>query len=189
MKRTVFSRAYAAALGLGLALVWLPPAVAQDAKEKKSPSDRTVRVIMGWAFAAVPDKVKTKDGKEITLDRSDSSKFMIPVDDARRIIRVAMRSTNAKLCGLEELEVKNFRKMMKKEKALGKWSANQLRFIKMLHISAGLVMTGDFSAGKEAEAKDNGKKEEKKKYECPPEENARVTAAIEAYLKESNKAQ
>ena len=186
MKRTVFSKACVVALGLGLALVWSPSAIAQNAKGKKSPSDRTVRVIMGWAFAAVPDKIKGKDGKEIVLDRSDSSKFMIPVEDARRIIRVAMRSTNAKLCGLQKLEVQNFRKMMAKEKALGKWSANQIRFIHRLHIAAGLVMTGGFTAGKEAEGKTDGENDARKKYNCPPEESARVTAAIEAYLQEPN---
>ena len=189
MKRTLFSWVCVIAFGLGLAPFWALSVVAQDSKQKKSPSDRTVRVIMGWAFAAVPEKIKNKDGKEITIDRSDPRKFMIPIDDARRVIRVAIRSTNAKLCDLPKLEGQNFRKMMAKEKALGKWSANQIRFIKMLHISAGLVMTGGFTVGKEAEGKDDGKNDSQKKYNCSAEEHARVKANIEAYLKEPDKTQ
>jgi len=187
MKRTLFSWVCVIALGIGLAPFWPLSVAAQDSKQKKSPSDRTVRVIMGWAFAAVPEKIKTKDGSEITIDRSDPNKFMIPVDDARRVIRVAMRSTNAKLCGLPKLEGQNFRKMMAKEKALGKWSSNQIRFIKMLHISAGLVMTGGFTVGKQAEGKGDGQNDKQKKYSCSAEERARVKASIEAYLKEPGK--
>ncbi|MFQ5626383.1 MAG: hypothetical protein ACE5FM_06995 [Methyloligellaceae bacterium] len=189
MKRTLFRWACVIALGLGLAPYWALSVAAQDTKQKKSPSDRTVRVIMGWAFAAVPEKIKTKDGKEITIDRSDPSKFMIPIEDARRVIRVAMRSTNAKLCDLPKLEGQNFRKMMAKEKALGKWSPNQIRFIKMLHISAGLVITGGFTLGKKAEGKDEEQNDKRKKYNCSAEEHARVKASIEAYLKEPDKPQ
>lgn len=187
MKKTLFSWVCVIALGLGLALVQAHSVAAQDTKKKKSPNDRTVRVIMGWAFAAVPEKIKTKDGKEITLDRSDPNKFMIPIDDARRIIRVAMRSTNAKICGLAKLEGQNFLKMMANEKALGKWSREQIKFIQMLHISAGLVITGGFTVGEEAEREQDGKNDNLKKYSCSEEQRLRVKARIEAYLKQPGK--
>ncbi len=189
MKRTFFSWACVIALGLGIALVQPLSGAAQDTKQKKSPSDRTVRVLMGWAFAAVPEKIKTKDGREIILDRSDPEKFMIPIDDARRIIRVAMRSTNAKICGLPKLEGQNFLKMMAREKALGKWTREQIKFIQMLHISAGLVITGGFKVGEEAESKQDDQNDMQKKYTCSEEKRLRVKARIEAYLNEPGKPQ
>lgn len=189
MKRTFFSWACVIALGLGIALVQSASVAAQAAKQKKSPSDRTVRVLMGWAFAAVPEKVTTSDGREITIDRSDPSQFMIPIEDARRIIRVAMRATDAKLCGLPELEARTFLTMMAREKALGKWSKKQIKFIQMLHISAGLVITGGFSVGEKTADKENSQQENSKKYKCSEQDRARVKSRIEAYLKEPVKPQ
>ena len=189
MKRTLFSRACVIALGLGIVLVQPQLFAAQDTKQKKSPSDRTVRVLMGWAFAAVPEKIKNKDGKEITLDRSDPSQFMIPIEDARRIIRVAMRATDAKLCDLPELETRTFLTMMAREKALGKWSQKQIKFIHMLHISAGLVITGGFSVGEKTTGEDNSQQGNSKKYKCSEQDRARVKSRIEAYLKEPVKPQ
>lgn len=188
MRRNVFRMGCAVALGLGLAWALASPVAAQDTKQKKKPSDRTVRVIMGWAFAAVPETVK-RDGKEVKLDRSNPNDFYIPVDDARRIIRVAMRSANADLCGLNDLERRNFLKLMANEKSLNKWTPNQITFIKQLHIATGLVITGAGTAGKDAEKADDASKDARGKYQCSVEERERVKAAIEAYLQKSAKTQ
>jgi len=144
---------------------------------------------MSWAFAALPEKFKFADGEETKIDRGDPKKFYIPVDDARRVIRVAMRSSNADLCGLQKLQINNFRKMMNNEKALGKWSRNQIIFIKQLHIATGLVVTGGFVAGKEAESDKDVSNEQRNKYNCSDKERARVTASIETYLAQSAKSQ
>jgi len=167
----------------------LPPGAVQVIKAKKRPNDRTVRVIMSWAFAALPEKFKFANGKEITIDRSDPKKFYIPLDDARRVIRVAMRSANADLCGLQKLQVNNFRKMMKEEKVLGKWSPNQIIFIKQLHIATGLVVTGGFVAGEETASDKDGSNDERNKYKCSDKERTRVTTSIETYLAQAAKAQ
>ncbi|MHA1165412.1 MAG: hypothetical protein ACTSP0_07520 [Alphaproteobacteria bacterium] len=189
MKKSLYLKVGKIVLGLGLLLAIALPVAAQDTKTKKKPNDRTVRVIMSWAFAALPEKFKFADGKEITIDRGDPKKFYIPVDDARRIIRVAMRSSNADLCGLQKLQVGNFRKMMNIEKALGKWSRNQLIFIKQLHIATGLVVTGKFVAGKEAESNQDRSDDRRNKDNCSDKERARVTASIETYLAQSVKTQ
>ena len=189
MKKSLYLKVGEIVLGLGLLLAVAMPVAAQDSKEKKKPNDRTVRVIMSWAFAALPEKFKFADGEEIIIDRGDPKKFYIPVDDARRIIRVAMRSSNADLCGLPKLQVGNFRKMMNNEKALGKWSRNQLIFIKQLHIATGLVVTGGFVAGKEAESENEGANDRRNKYNCSEKERARVTASIQTYLAQSAKTQ
>ncbi len=189
MKKSLYLKVCTFALGLGLLSALALPVVAQDTKEKRKPNDRTVRVIMSWAFAALPEKFKFANGEEVKIDRGDPKKFYIPVDDARRIIRVAMRSSNADLCGLTKLQVGNFRKMMNNEKSLGKWSKNQIIFIKQLHIATGLVVTGGFKAGKEAEDNTDTSGEARNKYNCSDKERARVTASIETYLAQSAKTQ
>jgi hypothetical protein len=184
MKKTLFSVGCMVGLVLSLAL----PVAAQGTKEKKKPNDRTVRVIMGWAFAAVPETVK-RNGKEVKLDRENPKDFYIPVKDARRVIRASMRSANAGACDLKKLEIQNFKKMMSGEKALGKWSPNQIIFIKHLHIATGLVIAGKFTAGKEADKKDDGSADGSNKYKCSAEERERVQASIETYLKQPVKIQ
>ncbi len=182
MNKTMYLTIGKVVMGLGLLLAIALPVAAQDTKTKKKPNDRTVRVIMSWAFAALPEKFKFADGKEIVIDRGDPNKFYIPVDDARRVIRVAMRSSNADLCGLQKLQIGNFRKMMNNEKALGKWSRNQIIFIKQLHIATGLVVTGGFVAGKEAKNKEDPSDDRRNKYNCSDKERARITASIETFI-------
>lgn len=182
MKKTLFSMGYVFVLGLGLVLSLASSVAAQEAKKKKSPSDRTVRVIMGWAFAAVPETVK-RGGKEVKLDRTNPKDFYIPVEDARRVIRVSIRSVNADLCGLNKMEAQNFLKLMSSEKALKKWTPNQMTFIQQLHIATGLVMTGSSTAGKDAEKNDDGASDARHKYKCSAEERERIRAAVEAYIK------
>ncbi len=189
MKKSLYFKAGKIVMGLGLLLAFAMPVAAQDTKTKKKPNDRTVRVIMSWAFAALPEKFKFADGQEIKIDREDPKKFYIPVDDARRVIRVAMRSSNADLCGLTKLQVGNFRKMMSDEKALGKWSRNQIIFIKQLHIATGLVVTGGFVAGKDAETKSDGANDRRNKYNCSDKERSRVKDSIETYIGPSVKTQ
>ncbi len=182
MNKTMYLTIGKVVMGLGLLLAIALPVAAQDTKTKKKPNDRTVRVIMSWAFAALPEKFKFADGKEIAIDRGDPNKFYIPVDDARRVIRVAMRSSNADLCGLQKLQIGNFRKMMNNEKALGKWSRNQIIFIKQLHIATGLVVTGGFVAGEEAKNKEDPSDDRRNKYNCSDKERARITASIETFI-------
>ena len=200
MKKTLFCMGCAIGFGLGLVMGPVPsfaasgyvlhaaasslvsPVAEQQPKEKKKPSDRTVRVIMGWAFAAVPETVK-RGGKDVKLDRTNPKDFYIPIEDARRVIRVSMRSANADLCDLKEMEGRNFLKLMSNEKALKKWTPNQMTFIQQLHIATGLVITGSGKAGDEAEKKDDGSADARNKYKCSAEERERIRAAVEAYIK------
>ena len=186
----------AGALGLGLGLsagtiplVAAQTAAAPEAKapeketEKKKPSDRAVRVIMGYAFAALPDSVPKRNGEVVQLEREKPDKFMIPIEDARRIIRRASLAARADLCGLKELERKHYGNMMKHERAANKWSSYQFIFIDLLHTTTGLVMTGNVQAGDEAKKTDDESKDVRKEYICSPQERERVKAAVEADIK------
>ena len=62
---------------------------------KKGLSDSRVRVMSTYALSILPDEVQDKSGNKIKLDKSDPNIYLIPLDDARRIIRVATRSAYA----------------------------------------------------------------------------------------------
>ena len=78
---------------------------------------------------------------------------------------------------------------MKIEKSLGKWTRNQIIFIKQLHIATGLVVTGGFTAGKDTEREKEGENDQRNKYNCSDKERARVTASIQTYLAQTAKTQ
>ena len=69
------------------------------------------------AFSILPNEFPGPDGKPVKVDKSEPNKFLIPVDDARRIIRVATRSAYAEACDLVDLERANYETLMKTEEA------------------------------------------------------------------------
>jgi hypothetical protein len=123
-----------------------PDASAPDANggaSKDKLSDSSVRVMSTFAWSILPEEYPGPDGKKIKIDKSDPTKFLIPVDDARRIIRVATRSAYAEVCKLPELEKANYEKMMQGEAGRKTWSKEQMIFINFLHMFAVSYFTGD----------------------------------------------
>lgn len=184
MKRTVFSKACVVVLGLGLALGWPLSAVAQDTKAKKSPSDRIVKLVMSAAFAGMPEKLPNRKGEMVKLDLSDPKKYMIPLDDARRVIRRSYMSAKADLCGLTKLEQRHFRTIMRHELSLKKWTSYQLTYIDMLHATTGAMITGSYAVGEDAKKKDDPSKDRRNTYKCSAAERERWKAAVEADMKQ-----
>jgi len=185
MKITLFSKACVIALGLGLVPVWPLSVVAQDTNQKESPSDRIVALIMSTAFSGMPEKLPNNKGEMITLDLSDPKKYMIPFDDARRIIRRAYMSAKVDLCGLRDLERRHFKSIMRYELALKKWTSYQLTYIDILHATTGAVMTGSYTVGEDAKKKDDPSKDRRITYKCSPEERERWKAVVAADIKKS----
>lgn len=180
MKKTFLSICYMLVLGLGVAVMTMPNAVAQDKKSEKKLSDRTVRVIMGTAFAGVPEELPDATGKMVKIDRSDPKKFMIPLDDAREIIIKAVLSARADLCGLGDLYREHSKRILLHERARNKWTPYQMTYIDILHATTGLYMTGSFAAGEEAKKDDNPADDRRKDYDCSQDERERVKEAVEA---------
>jgi hypothetical protein len=106
-------------------------------------SDRSVNVMSSLAFSIMPEEYPGADGKPLKVNKANPNKFLIPVDDARRIIRVATRSAYAEACELPELERANFEAMMKNEQARNTWTREQLLFIRALHIFSVSYFTGN----------------------------------------------
>jgi hypothetical protein len=174
------------------------PAEAGQQGAPKGLSDSAVRVMSTFALSIVPDQVPAgPGGKMIKLDKSDPNKYLIPLDDARQIIRVATRSAYAEVCQLPELEKANFDAMIRGEKLRG-WTAQQMMFIHALHTFAtsyfaGNVKITETDAGqsgdlaKEGAAAANAAKGDAttittKKLECAPGQKEKVTAAINTYV-------
>jgi hypothetical protein len=164
----------------------------------KGLSDSAVRVMSTFALSIVPDQVPAGPGGQmVKLDKSDPNKYLIPIDDARQIIRVATRSAYAEVCQLPELEKANFDAMIRGEKLRG-WTAQQMMFIHALHTFAtsyfaGNVKITESDAGqsgdlaKEGAAAANAAKGAAttittKKLECAPGQKEKVTAAINTYV-------
>ena len=83
----------------------------------KGLSDSAVRVMSTFALSILPDQVPDPSGEMVKLDKSDPNKYLIPLDDARRVICVATRSAYAEVCQLFELEKANFDAMIRTESA------------------------------------------------------------------------
>jgi hypothetical protein len=153
-------------------------------------SDSAVRVMSTYALSVLPDEYPLASGEMVKLDKSDPNKYLIPIADARRVIKVATRSAYAEVCNLPQMEKANFDAMIQSEEARNTWSHEQLMFIHALHTFATSYLAGnatitstpaDGSAAANA-AGDGTTTITPKKLECPPGQAEKVTAAINAYV-------
>ena len=181
--------------------------------ESKGMSDSAVRVLMTYAFSIIPDEAKGPDGKPVKTDKSDPKPFLIPNDDARRVIRAATRAAYAQVCELPELGRANFETLMKGEEDRGSWSPQQLHMINALYLFSVSYFTGNIkitakeepdaaaaapaggvsTAAKEAPpAGDAGSDDttviSAEAPKCPPAQKEKVKNAINAYVQASKTA-
>jgi hypothetical protein len=167
------------------------------AKDKLS--DSAVRVMSTFALSILPDEIPTKSGEMVKLDKSDPNKYLIPLDDARRVIRVATRSAYAEVCGLTELEKANYETLMRSEQGRQTWNADQMMFIHALHTFATSYFAGNVKITEQSENAVQGAEAKEgaaaanaangptttittKKLECQPGQKEKVAAAINSYV-------
>lgn len=161
---------------------------------KSGLSDSAVRVMSTYALSILPDEYPLKSGEMIKLDKSDPNVYLIPLDDARRVIKVATRSAYAEVCDLRELEKANFDTMIQGEEARKTWSQEQLMFIHALHTFATSYLAGNATItetpadGSAAANAGDGSTTTitPKKLDCPPGQKEKVAAAINAYVQSAN---
>ncbi len=158
-------------------------------------SDSAVRVMTSYAWSIMPDQVDAGNGTMISIDKSDPAKIIIPVDDARDVIRAAMRSAYAEICDVSQLGHQNFRTMMEQQEARDVWTLEQMQFINTLHMFSVSYFTGDMKIteknddGTPAEGAASNATEGEDAFNpsrptCTPEKKAAVTQAINEYLQE-----
>jgi hypothetical protein len=119
------------------------PAAAPEAEQKGGLSDSAVRVLMTYALSIIPDTYPGPNGKPLKVNKDDPNKFVIPVDDARRIVRAATRSAYAEVCGLQDLARANYQTLMRGEEAKKTWSQDQILLINALHLFSVSYFTGN----------------------------------------------
>ena len=166
-------------LSLSLLGVWAFSAgavMAEAEAPKKQPSDKVVKRLMTMTFQMLPDnKAVAEDAKgDVILDKKKPKEIFIPSEDARRIIRRAYLTGKAQACDLRDLQVANYRDMMKTEIASGKWSSKQLFYINQLHLVTVMLQLGNIKAVK----KGDKVRPEKTKVKCSPAEAARIANFI-----------
>ncbi len=131
------------------------PAAAPEGQKQGGLSDSAVRVLMTYAFSIIPDQQKGADGKPIKIDKSDPKLFLIPDEDARRVIRAATRSAYAEACELPDLARANYQTLMRTEEAKKIWTEQQLLMINALHMFSTSYFSGNVKISEGAPANDD----------------------------------
>jgi hypothetical protein len=125
---------------MGVTAVGLGTAPA-DAKEL---SDKSVKVLMDYAWAVLPSKFTMPSGKVVEVDKKTKMKeTVVPVDVAREVIKVGYNSAQAQLCEMWEEQTQNYDAMIRLQRAKHGWTDPQLLYITTLH-----RMTIHMAAGK-----------------------------------------
>ncbi len=153
---------------------------AVGAEPKKQLSAKAVKYLMSLTWAIMPDKIKGPDGKEVPIDKTKREEAQVPLDDARRVIMVARRSAHAQICKMPKLQKANYRTMMKLEMNTKKWSRKQIVYLNQLHLFTVMWLTGNVTISEDSAKKDDKKK---KVQTCTSEQQVKVKAQIEKYLK------
>jgi hypothetical protein len=172
-----------------------------ESSESGGLSESSVRVMVTYAFSLIPEQIQGPDGQSVTVDKSDPNKYVLPSDDARRVIRAATRSAYAEVCGLPELGEANYKTMLAQEQSKD-WSREQILMIEALHLFAVSYFTGNAkitetseeapAAGgagdgtttisKGGEGGETQEVEAPPAPKCPPEQKQKVQNAIQAYV-------
>jgi hypothetical protein len=164
------------ALTLGLAL----PAAAQDI------SDKSVEAFMEYAWSMTPTKFTKPDGNVVEINKKEREKIVVPVDTAREVIRAGRMTAHAQLCELPELQVLNYRSLMKRESEKKKWSEQQMIYVNQLHLTTVMLLTGKIQlieqegGGKQPVVEDTRVADAKS---CTEEQRGKVKALIDTYIK------
>jgi hypothetical protein len=166
------------------------PKTDKEAGDKQELSQKSVKLITGFALTTIPSEIKQPDGKVLKIDRSNLERILVPLEDARRIIMTARNSAHAQMCDLPELQAENYLALMRSEQAKKKWSQEQMLFINRLHLFTVMWLTGNVKF-----LEKDGKKEptvisepdKGEKKTCSPEEKEAVKTNIEAFLKSIQK--
>jgi hypothetical protein len=172
-------------LGLALAATVVLFGGAPATAQGKELSEKSVALLMQYAWALTPPKFTSPDGKTIEVDKSKPKDVIVPMDTAREVIRVARLTAYAQLCELPEEQRANYQTLMRREEAKAAWTPQQLLYINQLHLFTVMTLTGKVAIvdGKEGD-KQVVVQDQKaaKTASCTDTERQRVKAQITAYI-------
>lgn len=147
-------------------------------------SDKSVQVIMDYAWSLTPAQFSKLDGTVIIVDKQNREKAMVPVDVAREVIRVGRLSAHAQACNLPEEQVQNHRSLMRREVAKKKWSDQQELYINQLHLTTVMLLTGKIKlVEKDGDKEVVVDEKQAPQQTCTEEQKQKVRDLIAAYVK------
>jgi len=173
-------KAFSGAMMMALALVAMKP----DHAHAQTLSDRSVAVLMDYAWSILPAKFTTRENKVITVDKSKRDDIVVPVETGRAVIEVARLSAFAQICNLPQAQSSNYRAMMLVERKKKKWSDQQLLYISQLHLFTILWLTGNVEITADGDQSKVALKEGKKRKKptCTDAERKNVKQQITEYV-------
>jgi hypothetical protein len=178
-----FKTAGATALVLAAVAVSAAPVSAQEMSEK------SIAVLMDYAWTLVPAQFSTPDGKVILTDKKKREDSMVPIDVAKEVIRVGRISAHAQVCDLIEDQSANHKALMRREQDKKTWSDQQLLFINQLHLTTVMLLTGKVKVvDREGSKEVIIDKDKAPATTCSDEERAKVKEVVAAYIKGGSKA-
>ena len=157
-----------------------PSAFAQDI------SDKSVEAFMEYAWSMTPAKFTKPSGAVIEINKKEREKVVVPIETAREIIRAGRMTAHAQLCELPDLQVLNYRSLMKRESDKKKWSEQQMIYVNQLHLTTVMLLTGKIQlveqegGGKQPVVEDTRAADAKS---CTEEQRKKVKDIIDAYIK------
>ena len=174
------ARAGLALIGATALLAGTPAASQAQAKDL---SEKSVLALMRYAWAMVPQRFTTPQGKVIEVDKNKPSDAVVPMDTAREVIRVARMSAYAQLCEIGEEQRANYQTLMKREEEK-KWSDQQMLYINQLHLFTVMTLTGKVQLTEKDGDKQVVIQESKpaKADSCTDTERKKVQQQIMAYV-------
>lgn len=170
--------------GLVLAVVLAVTGAAPVLAQNKELSDKSVQLLMQYAWALTPPKFTAPDGKTIEIDKTKPNAVIVPIGVAREVVRVARLTAYAQLCELIEEQRANYQTLMRREEAKSTWSDQQLLYISQLHLFTVMTLTGKVQIVEKEGDKQVSVKESKgaKAESCTDTERQRVKTQIVAYI-------
>jgi hypothetical protein len=175
-----------ARLGAGLLCAALLAAVASAPApaQTKELSEKSVKLLMQYAWALTPPKFTAPDGKVIEIDKTKPNDVIVSVDVGREVIKVARLSAYAQICNLTEEQRANYQTLMRREEAKKAWSEQQLLYISQLHLFTVMTLTGKVQIVEKQGDKQVVVQEGKSPTaaSCDGTERDRVKAQIAAYI-------
>lgn len=115
---------------------------APASSQTKDLSERTVQVLMDYAWTFTPAKYTPPSGKTIEVDKTKRQLSMVPLEVATEVVRVGRLSAHAQACELKEEQQANYLTMMSRVKTKGNWSDQQLLFVHQLHQTTIMMLAG-----------------------------------------------
>ena len=152
----------------------------------KELSDKSVSVLMNYAWSIMPNKFTTPAGKVIDVDKTKMEAVIVPTDVARQVIQVARITAQAQICQLPEEATANYRALMTLENSRKKWSDQQELYISQLHLFTVMWLSGKVKLVEKDGDKEVVISENKSPSEqtCTDGEKTKIRDEITGYLKQ-----